>query len=561
MSPRRSCSAALALIGLLGSAASCNPARSEPPVDCAPEDPACAAPVTRPKPKPTGPMAREKIGPKARTGFDIHEDGSYGVQTDKDGNVILDPDGRLANTTPIIWVANSNEGTVSKIDTRTMIEVARYYTYPGGGADPSRTTVGLQGDVVVANRASTGGSKASAVRISGTRAGCVDRNGNGRIDTSENTVPGQAAVPLPWPTDKRADPPDECILWITDLTPNSYPRAAGYNAGFAEGDTVIYVGLYSTREVVRLDQNTGRILKTINVSPAMPYGLALDKNQDVWVRGAEGSLAWIQVGKGDAVKIYNGSKAPPCPYGIAADARGFIYTAGSTCVSRFDPMTESWETLELRGQGATFCRGLAVDSNNQLWIADTSTGMFHLDASGAKMVYKGKTPNLSSNNVGAAIDFDNTPWVISQANSVAYKVNPTNYTTQQIKVGSGPYTYSDMTGYQLRNAGAPAGIWRHTFLGCSGTAQTRWVNLDWKLDAPTGTQVVIRVRSARDKAALAAAPWTEVGKVPSDKPPVSLNIPSVNGTILQVEFGMKSADVKLTPILSGVSAGYSCVFG
>jgi hypothetical protein len=561
MSSRRSRSAVLALSGLLLLAASCNPARIEPPVECAPEDPACGAPVTRPKPRPTGPMAREKIGPKARTGFDIHEDGSYGVQTDKDGNIILDPGSRIANTAPIIWVANSNEGTVSKIDTRTMIEVARYYTYPGGGADPSRTTVGLQGDVVVANRASTGGSKASAVRIAGAKASCVDRNGNGRIDTSENTVAGQAATPMPWPTDKRADPPDECILWITDLAPNSYPRAAGYNAGFAEGDTVIYVGLYSTREVVRLDQNSGRILKTINVAPAMPYGLALDKNQDVWVRGAEGSLAWIQVGKGDAVKIFNGAKAPPCPCGIAADARGYIYTAGSTCISRFDPMAESWETLDLRGQGATFCRGLAVDSNNQIWIADTSTGMYHVDASGPMMLFKGKTTTLSSNNVGAAVDFDNRPWIISQANSTAYKVNPMDYSTEAIRVGSGPYTYSDMTGYQLRNAAAPTGVWRHTFPGCGGSQRTKWLTLEWELVAPHATEVVVKIRSGRTRDELEKAMWHQLGKVPSDSSPASLEIPAATGPLLQVEFSMRAANPTITPILSGVGVGYDCIFG
>ena len=117
----------------------------------------------------------------------------------------------------------------------------------------------------------------------------------------------------------------------------------------------------------------------------------------------------------------------------------------------------------------------------------------------------------------------------------------------------------DMTGYQLRNAGAPAGFWRHTFLGCMGAASTRWQELAFTVQAPAGTNVTIRVRSANDKTALQAAPWTEVGKVPSDSSPIK--IPTAAGTLLQVEFGMKSAVRDVTPILSGVSAGYSCVFG
>lgn len=549
----------LVLIGLLS--LSCNPARVVEPDECDPSLTECGAPPAPPKPKPGGGSSKLRIGPKAPIGFDTKQDGSYGVQTDKDGNVILDPAGKISTTTPVIWVANSQEGTVSKIDTRTMVEVARYYTYPGGGADPSRTTVGLQGDVVVANRAGSGGNKASAVRIAGDRASCIDRNLNGVIDTSENAVPGQAATPIPWPADKPNDPPDECILWMTPLAANSYPRAAGYNAGFAEGDTVIYVGLYSAKQLVRLDQRTGKILKTIDVSPAMPYGLVLDKNGDVWIRGADGSLAWVQVGKGDAVQIYNGALAPPCGYGIAADAKGNIYTAGSTCVSRFDPVAKTWEKLDLRSQGASFMRGLAVDSKNQVWVADTSSGMFHIDASGPAMVFKGKTATLSSNNVGAAIDFDNRPWIISQTNGSAYKIDPADYSTQMIKVGMGPYTYSDMTGYQLRNAAAPTGVWRYTAQGCGGSHRTKWVSLDFTAQVGMGTEIVIKLRSGYNKAEVDAASWVQVAKIPSDAGPLSLEIPAAKGPLLQVEFAMRAASTELTPVLSSVTFGYDCIYG
>src|SRR5688572_1625164 len=50
-----------------------------------------------------------------------------------------------------IWIANSSEGTVSKIDTVSLVEVGRYRTHPDFG-DPSRTSVSLNGDVAVANR-------------------------------------------------------------------------------------------------------------------------------------------------------------------------------------------------------------------------------------------------------------------------------------------------------------------------------------------------------------------------------------------------------------------------
>ena len=50
-----------------------------------------------------------------------------------------------------IWIANTQQGTISKIDTQTMLEEGRYQAKPSNG-DPSRTSVNLQGDVAVANR-------------------------------------------------------------------------------------------------------------------------------------------------------------------------------------------------------------------------------------------------------------------------------------------------------------------------------------------------------------------------------------------------------------------------
>jgi hypothetical protein len=52
-----------------------------------------------------------------------------------------------------IWIANTGEGTVSKVCTIDGKEVARYYTSPqASGGDPSRTSVNLHGDMVVTNR-------------------------------------------------------------------------------------------------------------------------------------------------------------------------------------------------------------------------------------------------------------------------------------------------------------------------------------------------------------------------------------------------------------------------
>ena len=63
-----------------------------------------------------------------------------------------------------IWIANSGEGTVSKINTMTGVEEGRYDSSPQVGGNPSRTSVNLLGDVAVSNRDPGGVTKIAAVK-------------------------------------------------------------------------------------------------------------------------------------------------------------------------------------------------------------------------------------------------------------------------------------------------------------------------------------------------------------------------------------------------------------
>ncbi|MEM6995697.1 MAG: hypothetical protein AAF721_34630, partial [Myxococcota bacterium] len=89
-----------------------------------------------------------------------------------------------------IWIANSWEGTVSKIDTVTGVELGRYRTGPDADPDPSRTSVNLAGDVAVVNR--SGG----ITNIDARSEACPDRDYDGLVRTS-----ACADDVLPWGAD------------------------------------------------------------------------------------------------------------------------------------------------------------------------------------------------------------------------------------------------------------------------------------------------------------------------------------------------------------------------
>jgi hypothetical protein len=109
-----------------------------------------------------------------------------------------------------IWVANSGEGTISKIDTQTLVEHGRYRVRPDSAGSPSRTSVNLSGDVAVANRnggvtkvyadpadcKESNGSPASRPRLTTTRAR-VGRGGVRRLAHARSPTRPSARSPGP----------------------------------------------------------------------------------------------------------------------------------------------------------------------------------------------------------------------------------------------------------------------------------------------------------------------------------------------------------------------------
>ncbi len=469
----------------------------------------------------------------AGAGIDPGDDGSSGVKAGG-GGVVIDPGNFMPTPTPLIWIANSSEGTLSKVETRTMKELARYRAGPGDAPDPSRTTVGLSGDVVVADRYGDG-----ATKIAADPARCVDKNGNGRIDTSSG------------PTDVKPWGEDECVLWHVDFPKGAIARAAAFDAQVGpDGDdsSTVWIGLYGLMQVRQLDSRTGQELANLDVAPTRPYGAAIDRDGNVWVRG------------GELVRIdpkHHVTHIPEqCGYGIGVDAAGNVWTAGNGCVGRYAPKQDHWDTAPLGGGG--WLRGLAVDGHGSVWVADTDFGVHQVDAATLKVKRDIALPFAAT--IGMAVDFDGRIWAISQGSSKATRIDPSSYATQSIDTGDGPYTYSDMTGYQLRNAAAPFGKWRHVFAGCSKSAQ--FASLGWMATLPPGTGIIVKGRAAADESSLKSAAWVLLATAPHDAPPVDLAQKlgaAATNALFEVEFTLMAVSPDVSPTLQSVSLGMSCV--
>jgi hypothetical protein len=359
------------------------------------------------------------------------------------------------NDYSIIWIANSPEGTVSKIDTKTGVELGRYYTGPTNGIDdPSRTSVNLEGDVAVANRA--GGLTKFASRVER----CIDRNANGMIETSSG--PGNV---LPFDT-------DECMLWHVDLPYPEMdnvqgPRPTSWDAGTegdpcATGDDRVWNGWWeraqNTAYFRRFDGATGSQLDEVVVpnwditgsKSYGPYGGATDGEGNFWVTGLAGPL--IRIGGDDLAVQKWEAPAESYIYGMTVDANGDPWTAGLNGeIMHFDRTSQTFDVYPVGGViGSQSLRGIMIDRDGMAWAAaNAPCALVQFDT--AARLYVNANIGLPGcgTPVGVSIDVDGFVWVPDQSANLAYKVDPITYNSTQTGGLVQPYTYSDMTGAGL----------------------------------------------------------------------------------------------------------------
>ncbi len=349
-----------------------------------------------------------------------------------------------------IWIGNSPQGTVSKIDTETGVELGRYQASSGSNS-PSRTSVNQYGDVAVANRGDAG----SLTKISAELERCVETNGVPGIQTSTG------------PQDTLAWTEDECVLWNTALPASGYdrgPRAVAWEGGEIDPVTcqntvpnprvwVSWRGNGNDIEFRRLDGDTGAILDSVVTvgGGGRTYGGAVNAEGDFWVatRGGQDNLIHVDA---DTLVVTVYDVPAGDNYGMAVDADGdpwvVTYNEGTNYVYRLDVATGAFVTAAT--SGARY-RGIQIDREGRAWIAGNIPCRLSLvDANTDTLIDDAIPLPGCVTPVGTSIDRDGFVWVVDQGTSTAYKIDPVNYDVVTT-VGDlvQPYTYSDMTGSGL----------------------------------------------------------------------------------------------------------------
>ncbi|TNE50742.1 MAG: hypothetical protein EP343_07080 [Deltaproteobacteria bacterium] len=449
-------------------------------------------------------------------------------------------------TTSFLYVPNSNMDSIAKLNSKTgAIEwvynvgayaKARNFPRHKSHYDPSRTTVDLNGNVWVGLR---GGYHVLGLSPTGKLLGAFHAG--------------------------------------------KMPRAMAIDR-----NNHIWAGAWMSQQMIKIVRDkdgTFKIDKTIKApsgqAPICPYGATTDLHGNIWISSRCTSTAM------QAVKIDFRTGAIlariniPQVYGIQGDRKGFLWV-----VSYKDPnsgklwkidihtnkVVQSYPLNNCRG------RGVAVDYKDQVWVACSqdsagkeSTNIMRLDIKTGQQRYFGDIGRMS---IGVAMDAQGYVWSVSRNEGRAVKTRiidgakigsfPTCDPTQQkpclggtcpkcVVKGAGtnaePYSYSDMTGYQvIQPPPRPgSGSWSSVFdAKCSANFNA----VTWTSMLPNNTKVMVRARSAATRSGLSSATWGSF--VDSGKP-----LGVAQNRFVQIEFKVDSMDCVVVPSILSASLDYN----
>ena len=600
---------------------------------------------------------------------------SDGVGRDANGFLILNSTHAAFN---FAWTANTDDwqrGSVSKWDTKTVRELARYFSVtcnslPTGNQNacdgksgccakdsypqfmnrqamqpsgpyqqiershinyPSRTAIDFNGDVWVSNRALYQQSAQSSVtKIANDTSECIDRNKNGRIDTSKDVngdgiietdcngdgMPDDIASVKAMPCTNKMEQEfygldDECVLLTTNTGAlDGWGRPLALGPGALDfGPSDVWAGLFQTKQVFRIDGSTG-LTKVMTTLQCQPYGFVVDSTAIGWAANlGPGGCYWDTKNPQNTgmIRTTNGQSS----YGISLDRDQNIWFGGTA--ARYTP-TRGKQFADL-GQGFWTVfqgingSGVAVDSRTpknyfayfaggQLYQVPASTiplpqgmdvtvngaqfpsvGVFGGGGKGVDISQDGNVMVTSSQTAGIQRVKVDIMGNMSKPDLISPPMGNNKCPSGDFCANSdhgqmAPYTYSDFTGYGLRNYTRPSGHFSYVVKGCvdgmGNPADTRWVSITFQGDAPLNTTMSLKARSGNSS--MPDHTWGQWIPDQTSSPVDLLNgvvlMPNVVGGMmmvgdgyLQVEADLQTSDKNKSPRLHSIVINYECPGG
>jgi hypothetical protein len=164
-------------------------------------------------------------------------------------------------------------------------------------------------------------------------------------------------------------------------------------------------------------------------------------------------------------------------------------------------------------------------------------------------------------------------WVVSTlgaadgVNGVATRVDAeSGEVTAQVPVGRGPRGQGDLTGTARLGSFSPEASARRLFEGCGFESldpsaerigrPTEWRALHLAWVGAESASVKVEARHAPDRDGLDAAAWGELGTLPRDTPPFTLDFP--DGGVVEVRLTLATSSRLGAPRVARVGIEWQC---
>ena len=455
-----------------------------------------------------------------------------------------------------VWVANTDEGTVSRIDGRRAVEEARYRVGPGTPF-PERVAVDYVGDAWIVSQRVDGGS--DLTKVAGAVERCVEA--------------GQEPTTSMGPADVKPFGEDDCVILhveISDEGAGSLAIDGTRGEGFVGGHP--WIGLKSGR-LLQVDGQTGERLEVVQLDDVVPHAAAFDALGHLWVLDRGGTLARVATGAdGPEFDLFRSDLPCFMLESFAIDPGGLVFLTGFACenVVRFDPRLSQWD--EVLTAGVLTTRGIAL-LPTEAWVVHTAGALSpvsrdSLDLGASHTLTFAEHAPLDSASV--AVDGDGQLWVVSRVGGqrgagVVTRFDPvTRAPSAEVTVGNGPRSQGDFTGNALAGSFEPEGAERHVFYGCgtdiradnAASVATAWRRLHVVTELGSGARIELALRHGRDADALGAADFLVVGTMPEGQAPFDLDLPE--GGLVELELRLFSAHHIGAPRVVQVGLEWEC---
>ncbi|WP_224241530.1 immunoglobulin-like domain-containing protein [Hyalangium gracile] len=470
-----------------------------------------------------------------------------------------------ASVPPFLWMANAGTGTVTKVDTRTGRQVARYDSVltrnwdnsvpavrpPRDGCNyPVVTAVDARGDAYVVNRTNCSGGSASITRYAGSLAYCVDRNGNGRIDTSTD-VNADGSINLS-DTAEFPGQADECILWTKNFAPAGDPG----RAIVVDAQQNVWAAGFTTSKLYQLNGQTGAHMKTIDLSAetgvsAGIHALAIGPDGHLYTSdNATTRRLWkIDPRRTAAPYVVDTLTSSVPTFGLVVDGSGVAWLGADADsalgVVRADFAADSIQQVGGAGGCSGRTKGIAVDATGDIWAACWSNSrVLRLDSNGVAKSYwyVGMRPE------GVAVASDGKIWATVPGMDNLSVIDPAvpNDVTAHVS-GTLPYTYGDMTGSHHHRFVVRQGSW--SVVHDSGLVGRSWGAVRWNQESqgtvPASTSITVEVRAANTVEALATQAFATATNNGS--------LSNIRGRYVELRATLRSENFGPDPVLSDLT--------